>query len=97
MFLQAYYASALYWVGAMIVVLSFVIVNHESGRESDVVVAAVGAAGGGDSDVDGTKLVPSASTTAAGGYEVVPGRDEEVVGVVGDGDGGERVVVEERC
>lgn len=31
--LQAQYASALYWVGAAIVFLSFLVVNHES-RES---------------------------------------------------------------
>lgn len=33
--LQAQYASALYWVGAAIVVLSFLFINHES-KESSV-------------------------------------------------------------
>lgn len=30
MVLQAYYASPLYWVGATVVFLSFMVVNHES-------------------------------------------------------------------
>lgn len=45
--LQAQYASALYWVGAAIVVLSFVFINHESKESSvgpDPVVEAEAAA-----------------------------------------------------
>lgn len=56
MILQSYYATPLYWVGATIVFLSFMVVNHES-RESAT-------------DSHGVKRL-------AGGYEVVPGRDEE--------------------
>lgn len=40
--LQGEYASVLYWVGAVVVFLSFLIVNHESkGSESQHVVVNV--------------------------------------------------------
>lgn len=34
--LQGQYASALYWVGAAIVFLSFLVVNHESKTQDDL-------------------------------------------------------------
>jgi solute carrier family 35 protein F5 len=40
MVLSAQYSSALYWVGAFIVLLSFLFINHES-KEEDVEAPAV--------------------------------------------------------
>lgn len=36
MMISAQYSSALYWVGAVIVLLSFLVINHESKEEDDV-------------------------------------------------------------
>lgn len=36
MVISAQYSSALYWVGAIIVLLSFLVINHESKEEDDV-------------------------------------------------------------
>ena len=38
MFLQSQYASPVYWLGAVIVFLSFLVVNHESKAEEDSVI-----------------------------------------------------------
>jgi len=35
-FISSQYSSALYWVGAVIVLLSFLFINHESKEEEDV-------------------------------------------------------------
>ena len=40
MVLQSEYASPLYWVGAAIVFLSFLVVNHESKTQDDTTNAA---------------------------------------------------------
>lgn len=36
MILRAQYSSALYWVGACIVLLSFLFINHESKKEGEL-------------------------------------------------------------
>jgi solute carrier family 35 protein F5 len=49
MVLQSQYASPLYWVGAAIVVLSFLVVNHEGKTEDDTVnPSGVGRTSSGD-------------------------------------------------
>jgi solute carrier family 35 protein F5 len=38
MILSNQYSSALYWVGAVIVLLSFLVINHESKEEDDALM-----------------------------------------------------------
>ncbi|KAI1503569.1 hypothetical protein F5X99DRAFT_374783 [Biscogniauxia marginata] len=47
----AQYSSFIYWVGAVIVVLSFVFINHESHEEADGAPKAAGSGPGPDSNV----------------------------------------------
>jgi solute carrier family 35 protein F5 len=46
--LQGQYASAIYWVGAAIVFLSFVVVNHESKTLDDAAPADEGRSSSGE-------------------------------------------------
>jgi solute carrier family 35 protein F5 len=49
MFLQSQYASPVYWLGAAIVFLSFLVVNHESkAQEEDGVPRATGRPSSGE-------------------------------------------------
>lgn len=60
--LQNQYASPLYWVGALIVFLSFLVVNHESRPVEEEVSASVSASA-------------LASGGETGEYRVVPGEE----------------------
>ncbi|KAJ5620622.1 hypothetical protein N7510_004606 [Penicillium lagena] len=59
--LQAHYASPLYWVGASIVFMSFLVVNRESKGEDVVVPGAASGAGAGRGD-----------RVSSGEYESIP-------------------------
>lgn len=61
--LQAHYVPPLYWLGAAIVFLSFLLVNHESKTKDNI--DAAGADGGVDE-----------SASSSGTYESIP-RDED--------------------
>jgi solute carrier family 35 protein F5 len=58
-FLQDHYSSGLYWIGAAIVFLSFVVVNHESKADEELSATSGGVNGSGyapvSSDVDGER------------------------------------------
>lgn len=70
--LQGQYASAVYWVGAAIVFLSFLVVNHESkGVDDD----GVGGDGDGGVAADGVGARAGAGNGAVR-YDTVPGDEE---------------------
>jgi solute carrier family 35 protein F5 len=46
-FIQDHYSSVMYWIGAAVVFLSFVVVNHESKSDEETQVASN--SGGGES------------------------------------------------
>lgn len=48
MFLQSQYASPVYWLGAAIVFLSFLVVNHESKTQEDGVPGETGRPSSGE-------------------------------------------------
>lgn len=85
--LQAQYASAPYWVGAAIVFLSFLVVNHES-RESGTGIGS----GCGSVDVDGEAAPATVLSETGGGngnedrgrYSAVLAEDNEMGGVRGE-------------
>ena len=57
-FLQDHYSSGLYWIGAAIVFLSFVVVNHESKADEEALAATSGGRNGAgyapvSSEIDG--------------------------------------------
>lgn len=64
MILQGQYASPLYWVGAAIVFLSFIIVNHESKAQESSSNSSNGSSSGN-----------SAGSSRA--YQAVPGEEED--------------------
>ncbi|KAK2766988.1 hypothetical protein FQN54_006305 [Arachnomyces sp. PD_36] len=66
-FIQDHYSSPIYWVGAAVVFLSFVVVNHESKGEEE------GSAGGAGGNSGGSGYAPISSDVDGGGGE---GREE---------------------
>lgn len=69
--LQSEYASPLYWFGAAIVFLSFLVVNYESSREEN-------GNGNGNDDADAVVVVEVMDSTGNGNGRSGGGRYERV-------------------